>query len=129
MVKEITVQNLLEFQSGYVRIVESAVPIKAAYKLNKIYEQMQKEQPFIRDTFSKIIDKYSEKDENGDPIINYSNGDSEIAIKHEYEDKCAQEIQELYDLTIKIDNFDLSVDDFGDSKITINILKKLELLM
>ena len=129
MVKEITVQNLLEFQSGYVRIVESAVPIKAAYKLNKIYEQMQKEQPFIRDTFSKIIDKYSEKDENGDPIINHSENDSEIAIKHEYEDKCAQEIQELYDLTIKIDNFDLSVDDFGDSKITINILKKLELLM
>jgi len=129
MVKDITVQNLLEFQSGYVRIVESAIPIKAAYKLNKIYEQMQKEQPFIRNAFSKIIDKYSEKDENDNPIINHIDNDSEIAIKKEYEDKCAQEIQELYDLKIKIDNFDLSIDDFGDSKITINILKKLELLM
>jgi hypothetical protein len=129
MVKEITVQNLLEFQSGYVRIVESAISIKAAYKLNKIYEQMQKEQPFIRNAFSKIIDKYSEKDESGNPVINHFDNDSEIAIKKEYEDKCAQEIQELYDLKIKIDNFDLSIDDFGDSKITINILKKLELLM
>ena len=68
--------QILNLPHVYETILEKNLPFSLAYKLNKLAEAVNKELEFYRNSMTKLIDEYAEK-ENGQPVF-LENGDIKI---------------------------------------------------
>lgn len=109
----VTMQQVLDFGKAYNFFNEIKLPLKAAYKLTKIKNAVEKETEYYREKFQDIIDTYAKKDENGE--LMYNEDGTQILIKDGMVVECNQKLEELYGLEIGIENYNLSIDDLGDS--------------
>ena len=91
--------QILNLPHVYETILEKNLPFSLAYKLNKLAEAVNKELEFYRNSMTKLIDEYAEK-ENGQPVL-LENGD--IKIIPEKITECQQRINELQNVEITID--------------------------
>ena len=91
--------QILNLPHVYETILEKNLPFSLAYKLNKLAEAVNKELEFYRNSMTKLIDEYAEK-ENGQPVL-LENGD--IKIIPEKINECQQRINELQNVEITID--------------------------
>ena len=91
--------QILNLPYVYETILEKNLPFSLAYKLNKLAEAVNKELEFYRNSMTKLIDEYAEK-ENGQPVL-LENGD--IKIIPEKITECQQRINELQNVEITID--------------------------
>lgn len=102
----------------YNKIKNQKMPIKTAYKFNKLMEAVDKELSFFQEKLNKILDEYAEKDENGEYV--YSTSDS-IKIQDNKLQACQEELLALQSFEVEItssvfdldelDSLDISVDD------------------
>ena len=53
------------FENFYKEIKEKKMPLRVAYKLNKLFQETQKSTVFYDENLNKIIEKFGEKDEDG----------------------------------------------------------------
>ncbi len=122
---EITMEQLVDFRNAGDFFEGTVIPLKGAYKINKIKKQVEEEFGYYSEKFQAIIDQFAKKDEDGNPKFNDS-GD-QILIQEDKIDECNDALEELQNLTVKIDNYELKLEDFGeDVKISP---EKLEPLM
>ena len=91
--------QILNLPHVYETILEKNLPFSLAYKLNKLAEAVNKELEFYRNSMTKLIDEYAEK-EDGQPVL-LENGD--IKIIPEKITECQQRINELQNVEITID--------------------------
>ena len=91
--------QILNLPHVYETILEKNLPFSLAYKLNKLAEAVNKELEFYRNSMTKLIDEYAEK-ENGQPVL-LENGD--IKIIPEKINVCQKRINELQNVEITID--------------------------
>lgn len=91
--------QILNLPHVYETIFEKNLPFSLAYKLNKLAEAVNKELEFYRNSMTKLIDEYAEK-ENGQPVL-LENGD--IKIIPEKINECQRRINELQNVEITID--------------------------
>lgn len=111
MVK-VTMEQIIDFRNGGDFFSGANLPLKAAYKLNKVRKVVEKEAEFYTDKFQEIIDKYAKKDDNGNLV--FSEDESQIMIKDDMIDECNEALVNLQTLEVEIDNCNLTIDDFGD---------------
>ena len=102
----IAFRNIGEFFSG------TTIPLKAAYKLNKLKKAVETEGEFYSNKFQEIVDTYAKKDENGNPV--FSDDGSQILIQDGKVEECNEALTNLQELTVEIDNCNLTIDDFGE---------------
>lgn len=88
------------------------LPLKVAYKLNKLKQAIATEGEFYSNKFQEIVDKYAQKDENGN--IKFSEDGSQILIETDKIEECNNELENLQTLTVEIDNQNLTIEDFGE---------------
>ena len=88
--------QILNLPHVYETILEKNLPFSLAYKLK---EAVNKELEFYRNSMTKLVDEYAEK-ENGQPVF-LENGD--IKIIPEKITECQQRINELQNVEITID--------------------------
>lgn len=88
------------------------LPLKAAYKLNKIRKAVDKEGEFYSEKFQEILNNYAKKDENGELV--FSEDGEQIMIKDDMIDECNKALNDLQSLEVQIENYELSIDDFGE---------------
>ena len=112
MVK-VTMRQVIDFRDNIVFFNEANLPLKGAYKLNKIRKAVEKESDFYLDKFQEIINEYAQKDEDGNII--YSDDKERIMIVDDKVDDCNAALIELQDLEVEIDNYGLTIDDLGDN--------------
>ena len=91
--------QILNLPHVYETILEKNLPFSLAYKLNKLAEAVNKELEFYRNSMTKLVDEYAEK-ENGQPVF-LGNGD--IKIIPEKITECQKRINELQNVEITID--------------------------
>lgn len=91
--------QILNLPHVYETILEKNLPFSLAYKLNKLAEAVNKELEFYRNSMTKLVDEYAEK-ENGQPVF-LENGD--IKIIPEKITECQKRINELQNVEITID--------------------------
>ena len=91
--------QILNLPHIYETILEKNLPFSLAYKLNKLAEAVNKELEFYRNSMTKLIDEYAEK-ENGQPVL-LENGD--IKNNPEKINECQRRINELQNVEITID--------------------------
>ena len=102
----VTMEQIIDFS-------EMDLPLKAAYKINKIKKTVEKESDFYSEQFQEILNKYAKEDENGDLV--FSESGDQIMIKDDMVDECHQALSALQNLEIQIDNYNFTIDDLGEN--------------
>ncbi len=108
----VTMQQALDFRKAYNFFNEIKLPLKAAYKLTKIKQAVEKETEYYGEKFQEIVDTYAKKDEDGN--LQYNEDGTQILIKDGMVMECNQKLEELHELEIGIENYDLRIEDLGE---------------
>ena len=112
MVK-VTMDQIIAFSNNGDFFSSATLPLKGAYKLNKIKKAVEKEGEFYREKFQEIVDTYAQKDEKNNPV--FSDDGSQILIKEDMIDECNQALEDLQDLEVEIETYGLSLEDLGEN--------------
>ena len=104
--------QLIAFRNNRDFFAETTLPLKGAYKLNKIKKAVEKENEFYIEKFQEIVNKYAKTDENGNLV--YSDDGNQIMIKDGMVDECNKALDDLQNLEVQIENYGLTLEDLGD---------------
>ena len=108
----VTMDQIIAFRNSGNIFSDATLPLKVAYKLNKLKKAVEAEGEFYTNKFQEIVDNYAKKDENGEVV--FSEDNSQIMIQDGKIEECNQALNDLQELTVEIDNCNLTIDDFGD---------------
>ena len=111
MVK-VTMDQIITFRNSGDIFEGVTLPLKGAYKLNKIKKAVEKEGEFYVEKFQEIVNNYAKKDENGNLV--FSEDGNQIMIKDGMVDECTQALADLQELEVEIENYGLSLADLGE---------------
>ena len=89
------------------------LPLKSAYKLNKIKKAVEENGEFYGEKLQEIIQTYAQTNEDGS--YKFSDDGSQILIQEGKIEECEKALTELHELTVDIENYNLSIDDFGEN--------------
>ena len=108
----VTMEQLINFRANGDFFANANLPLKGAYKLNKIRKAVEKESEFYSEKFQEIVNTYAKKDEDGNVVFSEDGG--QIMIQDDKIIECNQALEDLQQLTIEIDNYNLSLEDLGE---------------
>lgn len=108
----ITMDQLINFRDNGGFFADAHLPLKGAYKLNKIRKAVEKESEFYFEKFQEIVNTYAKKDEN-DQVV-FSEDGTQILIKDGMVAECNQALEDLQKLEVQIENYDLTIEDLGE---------------
>ena len=108
----VTMDQIIAFRNNGDFFAGATLPLKGAYKLNKIKKAVEKEGEFYTEKFQEIVDKYAKKDNDGNLV--FSDDGNQIMIKDGMVDECNKALEDLQELEVEIDNFGLTLNDLGD---------------
>ena len=101
--------DAINFQQIYNEISTLKLPIKVSYGLNKIMNGLKDDIDFFNSRLQEIVTDYSDKDENGNPIL--TEDGRGIVVSDEKKEECNQKIQELYTTEITPPATSLTIGD------------------
>ena len=109
----VTMDQIIAFRNNGEFFAGTSLPLKGAYKLNKIKKAIEKENEFYIEKFQEIVDTYAKKDDDGNLV--YSEDGSQIMIKDGMVEECNKALADLQELEIEIENYNLTLDDLGEN--------------
>lgn len=108
----VTMDQIIAFRNSGDVFANATLPLKVAYKLNKLKKAVEAEGEFYTNKFHEIVDTYAKKDENGEVVL--SEDGNQIMIQDGKVEECNTALSDLQELTVEVDNCNLTIDDFGD---------------
>ena len=108
----VTMEQIIDFKNGSDFFTNVNLPLKGAYKINKIKQNVEKESEFYLNKFQEIIDTYAKKDENGNLV--FSDDGNQIMIQDDKINECNTALEDLQKLEVEIENYNLTIEDLGD---------------
>ena len=108
----VTMDQIIAFRNAGDLFGDYKLPLKVAYKLNKLKKAIEVEGEFYANKFQEIVDTYAKKNENGQVV--FSDDGNQIIIQDGKVEECNKALNDLQELTVEIDNCNLTIDDFGD---------------
>ena len=109
----VTMDQIIAFRNNGEFFAGASLPLKGAYKINKIKKAVEKEGEFYTEKFQEIVDTYAKKDDNGNLV--YSEDGNQIMIKDGMVEECNKALADLQDLEVEIENYNLTLDDLGEN--------------
>lgn len=110
---QVTMEQLMDFRNSDDFFGTTVIPLKGAYKINKIKKAVEQEAEFYSTKFQEIVDKYAQKDEEGQ--VKFSEDGNQILIQEDKIAECNQALEDLQNMTVEIDNLNLTLADLGDN--------------
>lgn len=110
---QVTMEQLMDFRNSDDFFGTTVIPLKGAYKINKIKKAVEQEAEFYSTKFQEIVDKYAQKDEEGQ--VKFSEDGNQIRIQEDKIAECNQALEDLQNMTVEIDNLNLTLADLGDN--------------
>lgn len=111
MVK-VTMDQIIAFRNNGDFFADTTLPLKGAYKLNKIKKAVEKEGEFYTEKFQEIVEKYAKHDDDGNLV--FSEDGNQIMIKDGMVEECNQALEDLQNLEVEIENYKLTLEDLGE---------------
>ena len=105
----------LNFLNTYSKLREQTLPIKLAYKLNKLARKLENEQNFYQENLKKILDQYAQKDEKGE--IKFDENKNILLIP-ESTKECETKLFELQALEIEELDVEFTLDELNGLEIS-----------
>ena len=115
---KLKMNQIIAFQMFYNNIKNTKLPLKTAYKLNKLFIQINEELSFYQQKFTEIINEFGKRDENGELI--YSSDRTSIEIMDGRRLECQQKIEELQNLEVNIEGIEFTTDELESLNLTIS---------
>lgn len=115
---KLKMQQIIEFQKFYNNVKNIKLPLKTAYKLNKLFIQANEELSFYQQKFAEIVNNFGKRDENGGLV--YSSDKTSIEIEEARRDECFQKIEELQNLEVDINGIDFTIEELEGFNLTIS---------
>lgn len=115
--------KLFAFEQVYPKLKELPLNIKTSYTLSKIHQLALLDIEFYKNSLSNIINKYGQRDEEGNLKVAEDNF---IPIIEGELERCQKEIRELENL--EIDNYDsykISIEDLINIELSPEDLDNL----
>ena len=109
----VTMNQIIAFRNNGDFFAGASLPLKGAYKINKIKKAVEKEGEFYTEKFQEIVDTYAKKDDDGNLV--YSEDGSQIMIKDGMVEECNKALADLQELEVEIENYNLTLDDLGEN--------------
>jgi len=109
----VTMDQIIAFRNNGDFFSNTTLPLKGAYKLNKIKKAVEKEGEFYTEKFQEIVEKYAKHDDDGNLV--FSEDGNQIMIKEGMVDECNKALEDLQSLEIQIENYGLTLDDLGEN--------------
>ena len=110
---KITMEQLIDFRNNSNFFAGANLPLKGAYKINKIRKAVEKESEFYTEKFQEIVNEYAQKDEQGE--LKFSDDGTQILIQDGKIEECNKALEDLQGLEVEIDNYGLTLEDLGDN--------------
>lgn len=127
MIKKITIDTAIDLEANEEAFSSQTMPLKGAYKLNKIFHEIADLTDASKQQFNNLIIEYSEKDEEGNPVVLE---DGSIKIQPDKIDECNEKISNLMNEEIEIDNYDLDIEQLGDNfNLSLEQMDKLSRIL
>ena len=105
--------QIIAFRNNGDFFSNTTLPLKGAYKLNKIKKAVEKEGEFYTEKFQEIVEQYAKHDENGQLV--FSEDGNQILIKDGMVDECNKALEDLQSLEVQIETYGLTLDDLGEN--------------
>lgn len=109
---KVTMEQVIAFRNNNEFFSSANLPLKGAYKLNKIRKAVDKEAEFYSEKFQQILEEYAKKDEEGNLV--FSEDGNQIMIKDDKIVECNKALEDLQSLEVEIDTFNLTIEDLGE---------------
>ena len=109
----VTMDQIIAFRNNGDFFSNTTLPLKGAYKLNKIKKAVEKEGEFYTEKFQEIVEQYAKHDENGQLV--FSEDGSQILIKDGMVDECNKALEDLQSLEVQVETYGLTLDDLGEN--------------
>lgn len=127
MIKKITIDTAIDLEANEEAFSSQTMPLKGAYKLNKIFHEIADLTDASKQQFNNLIIEYSEKDEEGNPVVLE---DGSIKIQPDKIDECNEKISNLMNEEIEIDNYDLDIEQLGNEfNLNLEQMNKLSYIL
>lgn len=123
----IKMHQALDLSTLYESIKDYKMPIKTAYKFNKLMRQLEKELGFYRAQVTSLLDEYASRDANG--AYEYTSDGTAVKIIKGKEQECNKKFADLLDLDVQLEGITFGLDELDEIELTISQLNSLMLLM
>ena len=97
-------------------LTQKQLPIKISYAIAKNISKIESELKIYNKEREKLIDKYAEKDDKGENLIDENN---QLKILDEHLQTWNKDINELLDIEVEIEIHKFKLDDLLNSNIDI----------
>ena len=109
----ITTQEVMDFFNAREEFADSEMPLKGAYKLNKITKECSSVADMFQQKFNEILEKFADRDADGNMIYN-DEDQTQVRIAEGKMDECNAELEALLSEEVEIDNQNLKLEDLGE---------------
>ena len=96
---ELTIQQLINCSEILKKLLNMSFPVYTSYKIMRIAREVEKEYNFYSKTREALIQKYTEKTEEGQPITD-ENGNYKIILEKAQE--FSDEYQKMLDTSLQL---------------------------
>lgn len=112
---EITLSELMDSASVMQELAKKPMKTKAAFQTARLMREIEKEYSLFQESRKGLIDKYADKDENGEPKAD-ENGN--YTVPKENIEEFNKELKEMLDQTLSLNVEPISLEDLGDADFT-----------
>ena len=117
------ISKILSFPEVYSSLSTQKIPIRLAYKLNKLNTYLEPELNFYSSSLNKLVLEYAQTSPAGDPLYNAAG--TGILIKTDKINECQSKIRELGEIDIELPNITFTLDELDSLEITPSELQVL----
>ena len=114
----LTNREMVTFLNSVGIIKEMALPVKASYAIAKNIKKIEKEIEVYNEERAKLLDKYGEKDEDGNLVVSE---EQNIKIVPENVEKWNKDLNELLDIEVEVDIHKLKFSVLEESGTVMSI--------
>lgn len=106
--------DLIQINQIFEKLYDKPLSVKTSYKLMKFAESTQKDIQFFKQNIADLIEKYGEKDKDGNLILI----DDNYKIEKDHINDFNAQYKEIQEVEAEIKNFKLSLDELKGIKLT-----------
>lgn len=119
---KLTLQQVEQAYLACQKIKDEKLGVSLAFRLLKLYNDLETEIKNIDNFRRDIILKYCDKDENGNPKTVQTEQGEGISINPDYQIKAQAELNELFATEIDIKDYCFGIDEFKNISISLSEL-------
>lgn len=111
--------QIIHFSKFYSEVKTTKIPVKTAYKLNKLTNAINEHAAFYQEQIRNLLQDHAEKDAGGEYI--YTNDNVGVMIKKESQQEFVGKVNELLTLDVELPDITFSIEEFGDIELSMEV--------